>query len=121
MVSGEVQFTAGITFQDNRVITVDVTSIDGDGLDYVVDDGPQHVRWHDVKAVMLATTDHMLESGAYLLDMAQLVEEREDVQPYDPEALRRLGIGILRQAAPLLCPRRAACELRPGFQPNPPS
>jgi hypothetical protein len=113
----EIAFTAGITLHDNRVITIDVRSIDGDGIGYSGADGPQLVPWTDVKAVMLATTDHMLENGGYLFSMAELVEEREQVQPYDPAALRRLGAGILRQAAPLMCPRRAGCGLRPGFEP----
>jgi hypothetical protein len=110
----EVGFTAGITLQDNRVFTVDVTGIDEEGIAYVDDEGPRTLPWADVKAVMLATPDHMLESGGYLFSMAELVREREEAQPYDATQMRQFGIGLLQQAAPRICPLGDACGLRPG-------
>ncbi len=68
---------------------------------------------------MLATTDHMLESGGYLFSMAEMVQEREGAQPYEADQMRRLGAGVLRQAAPRICPRGEDCGLRPGA-PGPP-
>ena len=106
-------FTAGVTLHDNQVLTVDVTAIDGAGMTYTADDGPRVLPWSGVKAVMLATTDHMLETGGYLFSMAELVQEREQSEPYDAGQMRQLGLGILSQAAPRLCPRRDDCGLRP--------
>lgn len=110
----EIGFTAGVTLQDNRVFTVDVTGIDADGISYRTEEGPRHLPWSDVKAVMLATADHMLESGGYLFSMAELVEGREQAQPYDAEAMRRFGLDLLQQAAPRVCPRGDACGLQTG-------
>src|SRR5688572_8453889 len=67
-----ISFTAGITFQDDRVVTVDVTALDAGGITYTSEEGAGTVPWRDVKAVMLATTDHMLESGGSLLAMSEV-------------------------------------------------
>lgn len=107
---GEVDFTAGITLADNRVLTVDVTGLDGAGIAYTSEEGAGVVPWSEVKAVMLATADHMLESGGYLFSMAETVEQ---APPYEAEAMRRFGLDLLRQAAPRMCPREAECGLRP--------
>lgn len=119
----EAGFTAGVTLNDNRVLTVDVTGIDADGLSYRSDEGPGVVAWGDVKAVMLATTDHMLESGGYLFSMAELVQEREGDQPYQALEMRRFGLELLREAAPRICPMGDVCGLRaqPLSPPPPPS
>lgn len=113
----EIGFTAGVTLHDNRVFTVDVTGLDAEGISYGSEEGPRLLPWSDVKAVMLATADHMLESGGYLFSMAELVEEREQAQPYDAESMRRFGLGLLQQAAPRLCPRGEDCGLRPAQPP----
>jgi hypothetical protein len=110
----QVSFTAGITLQDDRVMTVDVTAIDGAGLSYMADDGPQHVPWAEVKAVMLATTDHMLESAGSLFAMADRLEESGDPGGAEAAAMRRFGLGLLQQAAPRLCPLGEGCGLQPG-------
>jgi hypothetical protein len=117
-VVDEVGFTAGITFQDDSVVTVDVSAIDGEGIAYVSEDGPGRVRWADVKAVMLATTDHMLESAGSLFTMAERLEDAADDASAAAE-MRRFGVGLLRQAAPRMCPLGGGCALArtPG---NPP-
>ncbi|MGH9278733.1 MAG: hypothetical protein ACRD12_11615 [Acidimicrobiales bacterium] len=115
-----MDFTAGITFQDGRAITVDVTAIDGTGVSYVTEDGAGHVPWSDVKALMLATTDHMLESAGSLFAMAQRLEDSGAEGAREAPQLRQFGFNILRQAAPRLCPRAADCGLRPG-QPGDPA
>ena len=112
-------FTAGITLHDDRALTVDVTAIDGTGIRYASEDGPQLVPWDEVKAVMLATTDHMLESGGYLFSMAELVEEKEGASPSDALQMRRFGLGLLQSAAPRICPLGEGCGLRPSPSPPP--
>ena len=109
----EMGFTAGVTLRDNRVFTVDVTGVDAEGISYRSEEGPSVVAWSDVKAVMLATPDHMLESGGYLFSMAELVNEQEQAQPYDADAMRRFGLNLLTQAAPSVCPRGQECGLKP--------
>lgn len=110
---GDVSFTAGITFTDDRVSTVDVTGIDGTGIAYTSEEGPVVVPWSEVKAVMLATTDHMLESAGSLFSMAEAIQETAETGPRDAAELRRFGIRLLQQAAPRLCPLGAACGLGP--------
>ena len=109
---GELSFTAGLTLQDDTVLTVELTQIDASGMTYHSEDGPHLVPWDDVKAVMLATPEHMLESGGYLFSMAEMVREREQDQPYHSGAMRRFGLGLLQQAAPRICPLGIACGLR---------
>ncbi len=109
---GERSFTAGVTLNDDRVMTVDVTGIDGHGLSYRSEDGPGVVAWAEVKAVMLATTDHMLETGGYLFSMAELVQQREESGPTDAVEMRRFGLELLREAAPRICPMGEVCGLR---------
>ena len=109
-----MDFTAGITLQDDRLLSVDVVAIDAGGIAYADEDGRQVVPWADVKAVMLATTDHMLESGGYLMSMSQTIREQDQGQPYDAEGLRRFALGLLVQAAPRLCPLAEGCGLKPG-------
>ena len=110
----EVDFTAGITLQDDRVFTVDVVGIDAAGLAYTSPEGRQVVPWSDVKAVMRATSDHMLESSGYLFSMSELVQQGEDAQPYEAARLRQTALGLLQQVAPRICPLGQACGLRPG-------
>ena len=106
-----LDFTAGITLHDGRVFTVDVTALDHEGIRYKPEQGVEFVPWSDVKAVMLATTDHMIESGGYLFSMAERMQESDQGQPYEADAMRRLGAGLLRQAAPRICPNGASCPL----------
>ncbi|HET7488586.1 MAG TPA: hypothetical protein VFJ85_11705 [Acidimicrobiales bacterium] len=114
---GNVDFTAGITFRDDRMLTVDVTAIDADGIYYRSEDGDAAVAWSDVKAVMLATTDHMLESGGSLFAMAEVLAEAGDERSRDAGQMRRFGLELLAQAAPRLCRLGPACGLRPGSGP----
>ncbi len=114
----EVGFTAGVTLKDNRTLTVDVRAIDGTGITYDSDEGTSVLSWSEVKALMLATPDHMLESGGYLFSMAELVQEREQAQPYDALQMRQFGLGLLREAAPRICPRGEGCGLRAGPDPG---
>jgi len=116
---GDVSFTAGITFADDRVTTVDVTSIDGAGIAYVCDEGPGVAAWSEVKAVMLATTDHMLESAGSLFSMAEAIRETGEGRGQDAAEMRRFGLRLLQQAAPRLCPLAASCGL--GHEPRPPA
>ncbi|HEX2041951.1 MAG TPA: hypothetical protein VHF24_04870 [Acidimicrobiales bacterium] len=109
---GPTAFTAGVTLNDGRVMTVDVTGIDGEGLSYRSEMESGVVPWADVKAVMLATTDHMLESGGYLFSMAELVQQREETGPTDALEMRRFGLELLREAAPRICPMGEVCGLR---------
>ncbi len=111
---GEVSFTAGITFADDRVLTVDVTTIDGAGLSYASEDGSAFVPWPEVKAVMLATTDHMLESAGSLFSMAEVVQEADETRTHEAAEMRRFGLRLLQQAAPRLCPLGGSCGLQPG-------
>ena len=110
----EIAFTAGITFADDRVVTVDVVAIDGEGLTYQGDDGAQRVPWSDVKAVMLATTDHMLESAGSMFTMAERLQAGGDEGAAAAREMRNLGLGVLQQVAPQVCPRGEGCGLRPG-------
>ncbi len=110
----EVSFTAGITFQDDRVVSADVTAIDGVGITYTSEEGPRQVAWADVKAVMLATTDHMLESAGSLFSMAERLDAAGDEGAQAAPEMRRFGLALLEQAAPRLCPLGAGCGLRPG-------
>ncbi len=110
----DIDFTAGITLNDGRVFTVDVTEIDGEGIRHKPEQGGDFVPWSEVKAVMLATTDHMLESAGHLFTMAETVERTEQEQPYEAESMRRLGAGLLHQAAPRLCPLGEGCPLANG-------
>ena len=113
-----ITFTAGITYHDGRVVTVDVTAIDGEGLTFRSEAGTGTVPWSDVKAVMLATTDHMLETGGSLLAMADILRETGDPAARS-EQVRRFGLDVLGQAAPRVCPLGDGCGLRPG-QARPP-
>lgn len=110
----EVSFTAGITFQDDRTLTVEVTGIDGSGLRYETDEGEDFAAWDDLKAVMLATTDHMLESAGSLFSMAERLEDAGDPGAAAAPEMRQIGFGVLRQAAPRMCPVGVNCALRPG-------
>lgn len=107
-------FTAGVTMSDDEVLTVDVTAIDAEGMTYAADDGPRVLPWSNVKAVMLATTDHMLESAGDLFSMAEMVQARDDSQPQQAAEMRRFGLRVLQQAAPRLCPLGERCGLGPG-------
>lgn len=109
----EVRFTAGITFSDDRVLTVDVTAIDGNGIAYTTESGPESVSWADVKAVMLATTDHMLESAGSLFSMAETLQEADEPRVHEATEMRQFALRLLAQAAPRICPLGADCGLRP--------
>ena len=111
----EIAFTAGITFQDDRVVTVDVTAIDADGMTYVSEDGPQRAPWSEVKAVMLATTDHMLESAGSMFDMAERLQAGGGEGTTAAQEMRNLGLGVLQQVAPRICPLGEGCGMRPGY------
>ncbi|MBW3614303.1 MAG: hypothetical protein KY439_03215 [Actinobacteria bacterium] len=110
----EVAFTAGITLHDGQMLSVDATSLDGSGIGYTGEDGPRTVPWSEVKAVMLATTDHMLESGGSLFSMAELLQQADPGRVADADGMRRFGARLLQQAAPRLCPLGAGCGLRPS-------
>lgn len=111
---GEVSFSAGITLQDDRILSVDVTAIDGVGITYRSDEGSGQVAWADVKAVMLATTDHMLESAGSLFTMAERLEAAGDEGPRAAAEMRRFGLQLLGQVAPRMCPLGAGCGLGTG-------
>lgn len=114
-----LDFTAGITLHTGEVLTVDVTALDEAGIRHKPAQGDDDfVPWSDVKAVMLATTDHMIESGGYLFSMAERMQEADEGQPYEADAMRRLGAGLLRQAAPRICPNGEGCPLA-GPAPGP--
>ena len=110
----DVSFTAGITLRDDRMLTVDATGIDGTGIAYHSEAGDGIVAWADVKAVMLATTDHMLESGGALFAMAENLDRAGNDRSRDAGEMRTLGAGLLRQAATRVCPLGPSCGLRPG-------
>ncbi len=110
----DVSFTAGITFSDNRALTVDVTAIDDNGITYTSETGSHTVSWPEVKAVMLATTDHMLESAGSLFSMAETLQETDATRIPEATEMREFGLRLLVQAAPRLCPLATACGLRPG-------
>lgn len=114
----EVDFTAGITRNDGRVFTVDVREVDGRGMRYRSDGEEGFVAWADVKAVMLATSDHMLETAGYTFSMAEMVLEKEESQPYDAAEMRQLGFGLLVGAAPRFCPLGEGCALARGRDPG---
>ena len=114
----EFNFTAGITFADDRALTVDVVAIDGSGLKYKTEDGEDVVAWSDIKAAMLATTDHMLESAGGLFQMAERLEDAGDPGSAAAPEMRQIGFALLRQVAPGMCPFGANCGLRPGFYPQ---
>jgi hypothetical protein len=78
------------------------------------------VSWTDVKAVMLATTDHMLESAGSLFSMADVLQQTDPGRSQEAAEMRRLGLGVLQQAAPRVCPLAEGCGLRPGAQPAAP-
>lgn len=118
-MNGEVSFTAGITFSDDRVATVDVTAIDGTGIAYTTETGSEQVPWADVKAVMLATTDHMLESAGSLFSMAETLQETGEAGADQAQEMRQFGLRLLAQAAPRLCPLGPGCGLRPGQSESP--
>lgn len=109
-----ISFTAGITYNDGRAVTVDVTAIDPAGISYTSEAGDGTVPWSDVKAVMLATTDHMLETGGSMLAMAEVMRETGDPGRHSEE-MRRFGLDVLGQAAPRVCPLGEGCGLRPGY------
>ncbi|MGI9023561.1 MAG: hypothetical protein ACR2HV_10105 [Acidimicrobiales bacterium] len=113
----EVSFTAGITFADDRVLTADVTSIDATGIAFTTEDGSETVPWSDVKAVMLATTEHMLESAGSLFSMAETLRETDTARTNEAVEMRRFGLQLLVQAAPRLCPLGDGCGLRPTAPP----
>lgn len=113
-------FTAGITFQDDRVVTVDVTGIDGEGIAYTSEQGPGRIPWAEVKAAMLATTDHMLETGGSLFTMAERLEATGDPGAGHAPEMRRFGLGLLQQVAPRVCPLGQGCGMRPGPTGDPP-
>ncbi len=107
----EVAFTAGVTLNDGTVFTVDVEGIDGQGIRYRAEEGAQLIAWSDVKAAMLATSDHMLEMSGYLFSVAEMVRDKEEAQPYDAAQMRRFALGLLAEAAPRLCPLGEGCPL----------
>jgi hypothetical protein len=115
----EPSFTAGITFQDDRTVSADVTAIDGVGITYRTEEGPGHVAWSDVKAVMLATTDHMLESAGSLFSMAERLDAAGDDGALAAAEMRQFGLRLVEQAAPQMCPLGPRCGLRPGFPSEP--
>ena len=119
--TGFTTFTAGMTLNDGRTMTVDVTGIDAHGLNYRSDKDSGVVAWADVKADMLASTEHMLESGGYLFSMAELVQQREETGPTEALEMRRFGLELLREAAPRICPMGEVCGLRATpLEPPPP-
>ena len=107
----EVGFTAGITLNSGRVFTVDVEQLDDREIRYKSEEDVGFAPWSDIKAVMLATSDHMLEMSGYLFSVAEMLTEKEQRQPYDPEEMRAFGLNLLRQAAPRICPLQQACAL----------
>ncbi|MFP5377878.1 MAG: hypothetical protein ACLGIO_14005 [Acidimicrobiia bacterium] len=108
-----IGFTAGITYDDGRVVTVDVTAIDETGITFRSEAGTGTVGWGEVKAAMLATTEHMLETGGSLLAMAEVLRETGDPAARSEE-MRRFGLDVLGQAAPRVCPLGESCGLRPA-------
>ncbi len=108
-----IRFTAGITLNSGEVFTADVEGIDDEGLRYTSEGVARVAFWRDIKAVMLATTDHMLETGGYLFSMAEMVREQDQRQPYDAQQMRRFGLDLLTQAAPRICPLADECGLAP--------
>ena len=107
-------FTAGITFTSGEVATLDVVAIDQQGIRCKGEEGERLVSWSDVTAVMLATPDHMLENAGYMFSVAQVMQETEQREPYDASQMRLIGVALLREAAPRLCPLREGCALAGG-------
>lgn len=107
----DIEFTAGITLRTGAVRTVDVTRLDDQGIGYRTEEGTAFAPWGEIKAVMLATTDHMLESAGYMLEMSSMLRQQEQTLPYDADAMHQRALGLLREAAPRLCPRGADCPL----------
>lgn len=107
-------FTAGLTLSSGETLTVDVEQIDGQGVRYRTEEGTAFAPWHEVKAAMLASPDHMLETAGYMFEVSEMLAQQEQRQPYDAEAMRRQGLGLLQQVAPALCPNGASCPLAPG-------
>lgn len=106
-----IEFTAGITLRDGSVLTADVTSLDTRGIGYRTETAEGFAAWDDITAVMLATTDHMLETAGHMMAVADLLRQQEQRQAYDAEALRGRALGLLREAAPRLCPAGRSCPL----------
>lgn len=116
----ELDFTAGITLRSGEVRTVDVEAIDDQGIRYRGQgESESFVPWHEVEAVMLASPDHMLESAGYLMDMSERIRNQEARQPYEAEAVRARALGLLREAAPRICPRGRDCPLAAGPEQGP--
>lgn len=111
-------FTAGLTLTDGRVRTVDVERLDTDGITYRTEEGAGSVAWSEVKAVMLATTDHMLETAGYMFEVSELLDEQERRQPYDAAAMRQKALGLLAQVAPRVCPLGPGCPLAASPPPD---
>lgn len=109
-----IEFTAGITLRDGSVLTADVTSLDATGIGYRTDTATGFASWSDITAVMLATTDHMLETAGHMFAVADLLRQQEERQAYDAQALRGRALGLLREAAPRLCPAGPSCPLATG-------
>ena len=107
----EVGFTAGVTLNDGTVFTVDVEALDDHGIRYRAEEEARLIAWTDVKAVMLATSDHMLEMSGYIFSVAEMIGQREQSQPYEPTEMRRFALGLLAEAAPRLCPLGEGCPL----------
>ena len=107
----DIGFTAGITLRTGAVLTVDVTRLDDQGIGYRTEEDTAFAPWGEVKAVMLATTDHMLETAGYMLEVSDLLRQQEQRQPYDADAMRQRALGLLREAAPRLCPNGPDCPL----------
>lgn len=107
----DAEFTAGITLRSGAVLTADVTTLDAQGIAYRTEDGVGFASWGEITAVMLATTDHMLETAGQMLSVAEVLRQQEQREPYDAEALRQRALGLLREAAPRLCPHGQACPL----------
>lgn len=110
-MSERVEFTAGITLRTGAMMTVDVTALDAHGIRYRTEEGTAEAAWEDVKAVMLATTDHMLETAGYMLEVSDMLREQEQRQPYDAEQMRDRALRLLGQVAPRICPRGDDCPL----------
>jgi len=113
-VPEDMDFTAGITLRSGAVLTADVTRLDDRGITYRTEHGSDFAPWGEVKAVMLASTDHMLETAGHMFAVSDLLRQQEQREPYDAEAMRARAIGLLREAAPRMCPHGVACPLAHG-------
>lgn len=110
----DTEFTAGITLRSGAVLTAEVTRLDGQGIAYRTDVDTGFAPWAEITAVMLATTDHMLETAGQMFAVSDLLRQQEQHSPYDADALRQRAVGLLREAAPRLCPHAEACPLASG-------